>query len=860
MSYKINEYSYPSKTTLFSDKFLFNFSNNNLEDLYVKHKLNEPTVWKNIFFSFSFLLTLAIFIVFMYFNFTNTVFQNTAKNVLPASYFFIAVSVVNLIVGLIAQQKKEVFPLQIFFLWLNLFTLQCSFLCLRYFLFAYLQNANDAYFNPQNNLIKDLVNFGDFAITFCYILTVDNKFSRVFFALIEILIVYLIIMMTSNYTLNSAFDLVIYSISRIILMAIAYLAEYLMKSLFFYSNKLIKKSDMLTSTLNHIKSGMIVYNKDQEKIKFINSYAKQFKKFYNSSKKKQNAATKGVTDENLAVGTIQDTKNNINIEAEGKYTTTATNLVSHRENKIHIEENFNEEPKDRILSIFKNLYEVSEVISPILKQSFEKLELEEILEHLETAQERYNCFEEFFYIGLIDSNKNNFNKEMSEDPEENLVLEVYMRINRSSYLTFEFIFNDVTKTKSANSEKFKMNQSILSTISNKFLSPIKELNETIKTIKTIPKDKSESTNANTSYYSNEKRIKEESLMANLEHIENLNKYLFLLTKDFDHIHRLENKLPIKVNNEWLDIREEIKTFKKLSKSLIKKYRVTDNIIYVDTIDDSVPKFIYFDRVKLYQILMNLVSNSIRYASSGCIKVKLELVEKSNLPSNPVTDLKLEDKYFLRISVVDYGKNLKKEDEKTILRRIKVSRVLCPIHDSKETNKGYGLWLISHLCRLYGSNIVFYQMLPKSKNNNKKYGCEFHFDLHLKTYIETSNRNLPKADFFTDEGAHLTEIKPNNDGVPFNLRFHTPNIEVDNLQENNIQVEIKNSPIKLEDTYMQPKSNTKDLMKDKDKTQGITGDAQVTAIQQNSVNKKIHLKIARERLNLVSLISSLKTHM
>lgn len=49
------------------------------------------------------------------------------------------------------------------------------------------------------------------------------------------------------------------------------------------------------------------------------------------------------------------------------------------------------------------------------------------------------------------------------------------------------------------------------------------------------------------------------------------------------------------------------------------------------IDDNVPKEIYADKKRIKQILMNMVSNAVKFTTKGSISVKFKMIEKEPEP-------------------------------------------------------------------------------------------------------------------------------------------------------------------------------------------------------------------------------------
>lgn len=98
------------------------------------------------------------------------------------------------------------------------------------------------------------------------------------------------------------------------------------------------------------------------------------------------------------------------------------------------------------------------------------------------------------------------------------------------------------------------------------------------------------------------------------------------------------------------------------------------------IDDDIPKILFGDSERISQIVLNLITNSIKFTDNGMIELKVQSVRTSS-------------KCRLKISVKDTGRGIKSEDLGTIF-------------DGKAKKEGItlGLAVSKHLIELMGGNI------------------------------------------------------------------------------------------------------------------------------------------------------------
>ncbi len=157
-----------------------------------------------------------------------------------------------------------------------------------------------------------------------------------------------------------------------------------------------------------------------------------------------------------------------------------------------------------------------------------------------------------------------------------------------------------------------------------------------------------------------------------------------------------------------------------------------------TIDPSIPAFVWFDPVRIKQILLNLLSNAIKFTSNGSIELKISVLEDIS-----------ESKKSIRFSVTDTGIGIVKENQKKIFQAFSQE-------DNSTTRKfggtGLGLTISNQLLNLMDSKLQL-----ESKINQ---GSTFYFDLILVT----SNENEFEKETKT------MESKKNNVVLNSNLKI------------------------------------------------------------------------------------------
>lgn len=126
------------------------------------------------------------------------------------------------------------------------------------------------------------------------------------------------------------------------------------------------------------------------------------------------------------------------------------------------------------------------------------------------------------------------------------------------------------------------------------------------------------------------------------------------------------------------------------------------------IDENIPRILFLDSFRLKQVLLNLVSNAIKFTNKGKVEIKLEQLEKD---TNYTT---------IRFTVLDTGIGIKKVNHSKIFEPFSQE-------DNSTTRRyggtGLGLAISQRLLKLMNSEIQL------ESNFNK--GSKFYFNLKLK---------------------------------------------------------------------------------------------------------------------------------
>ncbi|WP_232285849.1 response regulator [Aquimarina agarilytica] len=179
-------------------------------------------------------------------------------------------------------------------------------------------------------------------------------------------------------------------------------------------------------------------------------------------------------------------------------------------------------------------------------------------------------------------------------------------------------------------------------------------------------------------------------------------YLLALINDVLQLSKIETK-EIVVEDAPFNLKILIDS---IVKSLHNKRHKNNNKVHVE-IDPFIDEIIVGDSVRLSQIIINLVGNSLKFTSNGNVWIKI-LKEKET-----------PDLYQLRFIIKDDGIGIPKDKQKTIFENFEQVKNA----NSEYQGTGLGLSIVKKLIDIYKSEITV-----ESEIGN---GAEFTFSLPIK---------------------------------------------------------------------------------------------------------------------------------
>lgn len=192
-------------------------------------------------------------------------------------------------------------------------------------------------------------------------------------------------------------------------------------------------------------------------------------------------------------------------------------------------------------------------------------------------------------------------------------------------------------------------------------------------------------------------------------------YLLALINDILQLNKIEAH-KLSVHNEDINIYEILK---EVTDSMAQTSKQNNNKIHVN-IDKSIPQMLMGDKIKLSQILINLVGNALKFTKDGDIWVNLKTLEDEGKRINILFEIK------------DNGIGISEEKQKTIFESFS--------QGSKQINRKYGgtglgLSIVKSLLSLVNSNINLKSELGK--------GSTFSFSIKFKKSEVQPKKKTPE---------------------------------------------------------------------------------------------------------------------
>ncbi len=213
------------------------------------------------------------------------------------------------------------------------------------------------------------------------------------------------------------------------------------------------------------------------------------------------------------------------------------------------------------------------------------------------------------------------------------------------------------------------------------------------------------------------------------------KYLLTLVNDVLKINKMEEKNIVLVNSPF-DIFTEINTMIFSLKFLAQK---ENNQIHLE-FDPAIPNKIIGDKNRLSQIIMNLVSNSIKFTKNGDIKIKVKL------------DKIQDQRCYIYFEIIDNGIGIGKENQEKIFEKFFQIERTGGVYEGT----GVGLSIVKQLITLFGSTIHL--------NSEEGIGTTFHFVIDFMMDSDKLKETENTTNLTLTNGAKFLIVDDNDIGL------------------------------------------------------------------------------------------------
>jgi signal transduction histidine kinase/CheY-like chemotaxis protein len=181
-------------------------------------------------------------------------------------------------------------------------------------------------------------------------------------------------------------------------------------------------------------------------------------------------------------------------------------------------------------------------------------------------------------------------------------------------------------------------------------------------------------------------LDEHKELSNSPHLKSLKfsaKYLLALVNDILQINKIEEKR-IVLENMIFNLSDEITVIKNSVEYIADK----NNDTFTVEIDTAIPEFLIGDKLRLSQIIMNLVSNALKFTKNGEVVITADLK-------------RVEGKtHFIEFKVKDTGIGIAKEHQDKVFDKfVQIER-----KEEDYQGTGLGLSIVSRLVELFDSKI------------------------------------------------------------------------------------------------------------------------------------------------------------
>ncbi|MDR6302221.1 ATP-binding protein [Mesonia maritima] len=224
-------------------------------------------------------------------------------------------------------------------------------------------------------------------------------------------------------------------------------------------------------------------------------------------------------------------------------------------------------------------------------------------------------------------------------------------------------------------------------------------------------------------------IKEDPTDAQKEHLNSLKysgEHLLSLINNILDLNKLEANKVRKVSTDF-----HLKSHMKNFLNTLRKPAEDKNVLLHLEMDEKIPVKLNGDMLKVSQVLINLVGNSIKFAENGEVWIRLQLVKES------------DKKVTIRFEIEDNGVGIPKRKQKSIFQKFDQGPDEINV---KYGGTGLGLPIVKNLLLFLGSDIHL--------ESEEGKGSLFYFELEFEKVLEKTNKDLKIKKVSQEEQTNL----------------------------------------------------------------------------------------------------------
>ena len=312
--------------------------------------------------------------------------------------------------------------------------------------------------------------------------------------------------------------------------------------------------------------------------------------------------------------------------------------------------------------IFSKIKVKNENLSNVIKEQIDNLGLNEknYLEKIDTffaiIRDNKEIFQNVYYLGTI--NFENIDKQYS----------VFLQVNPyNNYITYFAVALDFPIEVSQNLEILSKISIINSKITHEIKNPLAAIQTLVYEIKTF--------------------IDNNNLIEKLDSIYDYSEYMKYITKDFEFLALKLNNLREQKNMTEVDLkRVNFNTIVNFAVELIKNIWKNKNsrVLIRKEIDKSIAEFIFTDEIRVKQIIINLLSNSLKFTKMGSVTLVCNNFDND----------------FILIMVKDTGIGMKQEQVEKLNQD---GTLFLKSNENNKFGSGLGLSVVKDMVKILGKD-------------------------------------------------------------------------------------------------------------------------------------------------------------